>query len=132
MSENSPTKCVESEESSSKRVKLNEDPTVKTVDTSLSGDGNDEKANLAKENSTTQGASCSVTLDELCVVCMESDSTDRPLLPNHNCSQCSKHAWKICVCCNESLLSRICPMCRGNYAPILLHVVPGTSLGFIL
>jgi hypothetical protein len=66
--------------------------------------------------------------ETVCIVCMEPDCSDRPLLDEHQCSQCNKDAWKICACCNDSILSRTCPVCRGNYAPILLHVVPGTPL----
>lgn len=63
--------------------------------------------------------------EAICIVCMEEGSTESPLLESHQCGQCSKNAWKICACCNETILSRICPVCRGNYAPIFLHVVPG-------
>ena len=65
--------------------------------------------------------------EDMCVVCMETNNSERPLLPEHQCSQCRKGAWKICVCCNDSILSRTCPVCRSNYAPILLHVVPGKT-----
>ena len=61
----------------------------------------------------------------MCILCMEEGSVESPLLSEHQCAQCNKDAWKICACCNETILSRTCPVCRGNYAPILLHVVPG-------
>ena len=61
----------------------------------------------------------------MCILCMEEGSVESPLLSEHQCAQCNKDAWKICACCNETILSRICPVCRGNYAPILLHVIPG-------
>jgi hypothetical protein len=66
--------------------------------------------------------------ESVCIVCMETDCSDRPLLDAHQCNQCSKDAWRICACCSDSLLSRTCPVCRGDYAPILLHVVPGEPL----
>ncbi len=61
----------------------------------------------------------------MCILCMEEGSVESPLLNEHQCAQCNKDAWKICACCNETILSRTCPVCRGNYAPILLHVIPG-------
>lgn len=64
----------------------------------------------------------------MCILCMEEGSVESPLLNEHQCAQCNKDAWKICACCNETILSRICPVCRGNYAPILLHVIPGIVL----
>ena len=36
--------------------------------------------------------------ESACVVCMEVDCSDRPLLDEHQCSQCKKDAWKICAC----------------------------------
>jgi hypothetical protein len=66
--------------------------------------------------------------DVLCIVCMEGNSDENPLLEAHQCDQCKKDAWRICVCCNESILSRACPVCRGNYAPINLHVIPGLPI----
>lgn len=59
-----------------------------------------------------------------CLVCMEPDNPDSPL-QKHHCPQCVENAWLICVCCNEALLSRTCPVCRGNYAPIVMHPMPG-------
>lgn len=63
----------------------------------------------------------------MCILCMEEGSVESPLLSEHQCTQCSKDAWKICACCNETILSRTCPVCRGTYAPILLHVIPGMT-----
>ena len=67
------------------------------------------------------------TIDEKmleCSVCMENHSEEHPII-DHQCSSCSKDAWKICILCNEQLLSRICPFCRNDYSPILLYAVPG-------
>jgi hypothetical protein len=63
--------------------------------------------------------------EEICSLCMEPATADCPILPEHQCPQCAKDAWKICQTCNESLLSRTCPVCRGDYAPIVMHTVPG-------
>jgi hypothetical protein len=62
--------------------------------------------------------------EEVCILCMEADDTANPLI-QHNCPQCARQAWKICYSCNESLLSRTCPVCRSDYAPLLLYFVPG-------
>lgn len=59
-----------------------------------------------------------------CVVCMETGTEEVPLL-SHECKQCKADAWKICLCCHEALLSRTCPVCRGDYAPMVMHVIPG-------
>lgn len=82
----------------------------------------DQNVENAAEDASTGSDDC------VCIVCMESDCSDRPLLEEHQCKQCSKDAWKICACCNDSILSRTCPVCRGDYAPILLQVVPGAPL----
>mmetsp|Transcript_14110 Transcript_14110/g.15296 ORF Transcript_14110/g.15296 Transcript_14110/m.15296 type:complete len:291 (+) Transcript_14110:75-947(+) len=66
--------------------------------------------------------------EEICSLCMEVGTEDCPILENHQCPQCAKDAWKICQCCNESLLSRTCPVCRGEYAPIVMYLMPGLPL----
>jgi len=63
---------------------------------------------------------------EECSLCMHHGSNENPLLPSHQCPQCKQGAWKVCQCCHELLLSRSCPICRGDYAPIVMHVVPGS------
>jgi len=104
-------------ESSSKKLKTGEDyfvPTPSDVEST---------AVVVPASSTESGDQ----REAVCIVCMEEGSAESPLLESHQCGQCSKDAWKICACCNETILSRICPVCRGNYAPICLHVVPGTG-----
>lgn len=88
----------------------------------------DENADQPSKKVKSLEAEEESKLEDVCIVCMESNSAERPLLVEHQCAQCSKNAWKICACCNESILSRVCPVCRGNYAPIMLHVVPGMPL----
>lgn len=66
--------------------------------------------------------------EPVCVICNENSSAERELLKSHQCAQCAKDAWSICVYCNEAFLSRICPVCRGPYEPILLYAVPGVPL----
>ncbi len=60
-----------------------------------------------------------------CAICMEEGTDVSPILPSHQCPQCVKEAWSICLVCNESLLSRRCPICKGDYAPVVMHLVPG-------
>jgi hypothetical protein len=64
-------------------------------------------------------------IEEFCIVCMESGNSENPLMESHQCTQCVKGAWRICVCCNETRLSRLCPVCRGDYAPLVLYIMPG-------
>jgi hypothetical protein len=65
--------------------------------------------------------------EEICSLCMETGTEDCPLIP-HQCLQCAPDSWKICQCCNEALLSRSCPVCRGDYAPIVMYPMPGFPL----
>ena len=62
-----------------------------------------------------------------CTICMcdngEVDGTEERILIPHQCQQCSAGAWHICENCNTSILSRICPICRGKYAPLVMHKV---------
>ena len=98
----------------------------------LDGGNEDVQENEAKKSKPSADIesekSTEINRENMCIVCMEEHSSEHPLLEEHQCGQCSKTAWKICVCCNDSLLSRICPICRGDYAPILLNVVPGAPL----
>ena len=52
-----------------------------------------------------------------CAVCLKTaDETDeKALRENHGCSTCASGAWRICVACHDSLLSRDCPLCRSPY-----------------
>eukprot|EP01039_Chlorochromonas_danica_P000759 gene759-824_t len=58
---------------------------------------------------------------------METNSNESPL-QKHQCRQCAGDAWMVCECCNEALLSRTCPVCRGDYAPIVMYPMPGLPL----
>lgn len=66
-----------------------------------------------------------VALENLCAVCKDPEMT---VLPSHSCPSCSKDAWKICEECNEKFLSRICPICRADYAPLMLYRIAGPPL----
>ena len=68
--------------------------------------------------------------EEYCSLCMEVGTDECPILEDHQCPQCAPGAWKICQVCNEALLSRTCPVCRGEYAPILMYPMPGMVLNF--
>jgi len=59
-----------------------------------------------------------------CSVCLENHSESNHVI-DHQCGSCTKDAWKICEECNEKLLSRTCPFCRLDYAPVILYAVPG-------
>jgi len=59
-----------------------------------------------------------------CSVCLENPSESNQVI-DHQCGSCTKDAWKICEECNEKLLSRTCPFCRLDYAPVMLYAVPG-------
>jgi hypothetical protein len=60
--------------------------------------------------------------EEVCAICL--DSSD--LLPSHGCNQCTATAFSICGGCHQSCLSRLCPLCRGEYAPVIFHPYPIT------
>eukprot|EP01038_Epipyxis_sp_PR26KG_P004048 gene4048-5790_t len=69
--------------------------------------------------------------DPTCILCFESAVIDDKLIIQHQCEQCAKNSWKICFTCNENLLSRTCPVCRSDYAPIILHLVPDHNTLFL-
>lgn len=95
-----------------KKLRINEQAefitTSKAEEANASGGEEDEQGN-----------------EEICSLCMEVGTEDCPILEDHQCPQCAPGAWKICQVCNESLLSRTCPVCRGEYAPILMYPMPG-------
>lgn len=65
---------------------------------------------------------------DVCVVCMRNPDelllAESPMMPTHSCPQCNPTSWKICEGCEEHCLSRKCPVCRGEYAPIVLYSFP--------
>ena len=46
----------------------------------------------------------------------------------HGCGTCKTDAWFICSSCHEGLLSRQCPVCRGEYASEVLYPFPVAAL----
>lgn len=66
--------------------------------------------------------------EDSCAVCMRSreelQAADAPLRDEHGCAQCTKTSWSICEECEEHHLSRKCPVCRGEYAPMMMYVFP--------
>jgi len=56
----------------------------------------------------------------ICAICFENNN----LLPQHGCKQCNQESFKICKGCHNSCLSRLCPLCRGEYAPIIYTPYP--------
>lgn len=61
-----------------------------------------------------------------CAICMETPESGKNI-SFHSCPTCKKDAWKICEVCNESRLSRSCPICNGDYAPLVLYSMPSES-----
>jgi hypothetical protein len=59
---------------------------------------------------------------DVCALCMEGAVENKVIIP-HNCPRCRKDAWVICDLCNESRLSRSCPMCNGDYVSASAGVV---------
>lgn len=99
-----------------------------------SGDDSSDERNIKRMKSdNTEVSSCGDNVyqeeeaEEVCIVCMETNLSDKQLV-KHQCHQCAENAWKICVCCNEALLSRTCPVCRSEYAPIILYSMPGINV----
>jgi len=97
-----------------KRLKVDQE-SEKNIETTTEVDGEVENQDITNDNN-----------DE-CSLCLNHSSSENPLLPSHQCPQCKKDAWKLCQCCHELLLSRSCPICRGDYAPIVMCTVPGLS-----
>ena len=63
-----------------------------------------------------------------CAICLSEDGETRDgltinILANHNCPVCVSGAWHVCEVCDENLLSRTCPVCNSDYAPMVLYVV---------
>ena len=58
-----------------------------------------------------------------CAICLESNET----VGAHGCKQCRADAWTVCENCDALLLSRVCPLCKGDYRPLQL-----TSLSKII
>eukprot|EP01035_Chromulina_nebulosa_P019070 gene19070-24892_t len=63
---------------------------------------------------------------------MEGESDVKHIKEKHGCSQCVSNAWKICEDCDENLLSRTCPVCRSDYAPLVMHAVTELPLSAVL
>ena len=57
---------------------------------------------------------------KVCALCMEGADEGKTIIP-HNCPRCKEGAWAICDLCNESRLSRACPMCNGDYVSFVLN-----------
>lgn len=66
--------------------------------------------NISKEDSTIS-----------CAVCFETYNEGNNMISFHQCPQCVPEAWRICNKCEQSILSRSCPICRGDYAPLAYY-----------
>jgi hypothetical protein len=112
------------EEHNSKRQKTENKNENSSSETSVADD------KITKENNVSM-SKYMIDNEDTCILCMEAGSEEKQLM-NHQCGQCAADAWKICVCCNETLLSRACPVCRSDYAPIILTAVPGLRNLFLI
>jgi len=65
----------------------------------------------------------------VCAICFESERT---VLECHGCDRCKPGAWSICEICNDSLLSRTCPFCKGDYKALKLYQMPGTQVHAVM
>ncbi|RYH14474.1 hypothetical protein EON65_33570 [archaeon] len=90
-----------------------------------------KKARISTDGAAPQHTPPAKPDEPHCLVCMETASEDTTLL-KHQCSQCSPDAWQVCESCNSALLSRTCPVCRGEYAPIVMYAMPGKCLLFCI
>jgi rRNA maturation protein Nop10 len=114
---NSPQKVEEESVQPSKKLRINEQCEF-IASKPVENEGGAEGVEVQDEEDEGEE-------EVVCSLCMEPGTEDCKLLKEHQCPQCSKDAWKICQTCNESLLSRTCPVCRGDYAPIVMYNVPG-------
>ena len=79
-----------------------------------------------QRTSGESGTNTSSTPEISCAICgIETDNDEFQLLDSHKCPVCSKDAWHICEVCDEALLSRTCPICRSDYAPLILCAALG-------
>lgn len=53
-----------------------------------------------------------------CAICLEGPSESKALLDTHKCKRCLPTAWRVCEACEDTLLSRRCPICHGDYGSI--------------
>ena len=74
----------------------------------------DPAASSAESPKTEATATIS---SQSCAICLEGLDEGKELL-EHCCPQCTKGAWKICEPCNDTILSRRCPVCHGDYKAI--------------
>lgn len=91
----------------------------------------DEKPHkIMRSKDVDDVSEASVLTSKECLICseIETEGGEVIFLPEHACGQCSKGVWNICETCHDALLSRKCPVCRGEYAPRLLYVMPGIHL----
>jgi hypothetical protein len=53
-----------------------------------------------------------------CIVCLDTQEMTTNLISPHQCQQCKSNSWSICTKCEDSLFSKLCPICRTDYAPL--------------
>jgi len=98
---------AEVEQSLNKRQSVESTPTASDASRSVPD-------NTADDNKDTDRNTCAL--------CMEGDS-DKKTIIAHSCPRCKEDAWVICDICNESRLSRACPMCNGDYVSLMTYIL---------
>mmetsp|Transcript_23909 Transcript_23909/g.32750 ORF Transcript_23909/g.32750 Transcript_23909/m.32750 type:complete len:238 (-) Transcript_23909:1640-2353(-) len=68
----------------------------------------------------------SMESDEVvCRICMEVPTDDNYFMEFHQCTRCLPSDYVICFVCHGTVVTRLCPRCHADYAPIVLHEMPG-------
>jgi hypothetical protein len=57
-------------------------------------------------------------ISKSCLVCLDTQDMTTNLISSHQCQQCKPNSWSICTKCEDSLFSKLCPICRTDYAPL--------------
>ncbi|KAJ1440804.1 hypothetical protein B484DRAFT_443229 [Ochromonadaceae sp. CCMP2298] len=92
----------------------------------------EEEVSEEVEKENQEAAAKKQKTEEACIVCMENQTPERALI-EHQCTVCTKDSWKICEQCNTSILSRSCPVCRSDYAPVVMFAfVPELPLNRLI
>jgi hypothetical protein len=78
----------------------------------------DEDQDQGEEKECEEDREGSSAVVVSCILCLETNESQSKILSSHQCPQCKADSWSICGQCEESLYSKMCPICRGDYAPL--------------
>ena len=108
-------------ESPSKKARLSveDDAAESKTETAES----ETEAAESKTEATEETEGCGAALEDECTVCKEGADDGATLSPHH-CPLCTPRAWFVCKLCDMALRSRVCPVCRGPYAPMDYYDFP--------